>query len=92
MGHVVCRRSGEVFIKHHAPKGTLKITTGDGRRIRWILIAIARHAYDGKTLLVPGVPEAKTDLDAMYAVKAFQQTLQTKLAETPRAKRKGALL
>ena len=48
MGHVVCRRSGEVFISRYAPKDTIKIMKGDGRRIRWVLIACARHGYDGR--------------------------------------------
>lgn len=92
MGHVVCYRSGEVFISRYAPKGTLKIMKGDCRRIRWVLIACARHAYDGSTLLVPGVPEAKTDVEAMQAVKAFEQFLLKGLAAKRGRSRKGALV
>lgn len=92
MGYVVCRRSGEVFISRYAPKDTLKIMKGDGRRIRWVLIACARHAYDGRTLLVPGVPEAATDLEAMKAVKAFEQFLLKSLVAKARRNRKGCLV
>lgn len=40
------------------PKGALPIISGPPRRTRDLVTATARHAYDGKTLLVPGIPEA----------------------------------
>ncbi|MEH3093390.1 MAG: hypothetical protein PGN20_15445 [Agrobacterium cavarae] len=58
MGHIVCYRSGQVFVSRRVPKGALQIVTGHGRRLNRVLSACARHAYDGETLLVPGVPEA----------------------------------
>lgn len=80
MGHVVCRRSGEVFISRHAPKGTIKVMKGDGRRIRWIL---------PKTL---PCPIGADDLQFMVAVKAFEQSLLKALADRPRRSRKGYLV
>ena len=36
----------------------------------------ARRAYDGKTLLVPGVPEAKNEDDALAAVYTFADRIR----------------
>lgn len=91
MGHVICRRSGEVSISRYAKRGTLKVLTGDGRRIRPILLVVARHAYDGRTLLVPGVPEATSDVQAMEAVVAFRKQIQKRLA-AKRRNPKGSLV
>jgi hypothetical protein len=75
MAHIVCYRSGEAFVSRRVPKGTIRIVTGHGRRLNRILSVCARHAYDGKTLLVPGLPEADDDKRAIEAVKSFEQML-----------------
>lgn len=92
MAHIVCYRSGETFVSRRVPKGTMMIVTGHGRRLKRILGVWARHAYDGKRLLVPGVPEATTDLQAMEAVKQFQRLLLTQLAKGPHRRTKGRKL
>ncbi len=81
MGYVVCRRSGELSISRYAPRGTIKVMKGDGRRIRWVL---------PKTL--PSLPIGADDLHFMAAVKAFEQSLLKALADRPRRSRKGYLL
>ncbi len=43
--------------------------------------AVARLAYDNKTLLFPGAPEAKIDAAALAAVVAFVKAVDTRLAE-----------
>ena len=92
MAHIVCCRSGETFVSRRVPKGTMKVVTGHGRRLKRILCACARHAYDGKTLLVPGLPEANNDLQAINAVKAFEQMLRERLAKGPHRRTKGRKL
>jgi len=92
MGHIVCYRSGQVLVSRRVPKGALQIVTGHGRRLNRVLSACARHAYDGKTLLVPGVPEAENDLQAMEAVKQFKQMLLERLARGPHRRTKGPRL
>lgn len=92
MAHIVCHRSGEAFVSRRVPKGTMKIVTGHGRRLKRVLCACARHAYDGKTLLVPGLPEADNDLQAINAVKAFEQMLRERLAKGPHRRTKGRKL
>lgn len=89
MANVVCYRSGEVFVARRVPKGTIKVVAGHGKRLKRVLLVEARHAYDGSTLLVPGVPEAQTDLQAMFAVKAFEQRLLKALAAGPHRRARG---
>ncbi len=41
------------------PEGTLPILSGPKKQVRSVVTAKARIAHDGKTLLVPGLPEHK---------------------------------
>jgi len=43
--------------------------------------AVARPAQDNETLLVPGVPEAKTDDEDLNAVVMFAKAAKTRLEE-----------
>jgi hypothetical protein len=65
-----------------APKGTLPI----GRRRHFFTLhgaisVVARLAYDYETLLVRGVPEAKTDDEDIDAVVTFAKAVDTRLEE-----------
>ena len=42
---------------------------------------VARLAYDNETLLVPAVPEAKTDDEDLDAVVTFTKAGETRLEE-----------
>ena len=53
------------------PKGALPIVRGPGKIVREEISSKARHGYDGKTLLVPGVPEAPDQLAGVEALKRF---------------------
>ncbi len=88
MGHIVCWRSGLVFVCRRVPSGAIQLVSGHGRRLNRVLSVCARHAYDGKTLLVPGVPEAETDLQAVEAVRQFKQILLERLARGPHRRTK----
>lgn len=46
-----------------------------------LLSAVARLAHDNETLLVPGVPEAKSEDAALAAVVTFVKTVETRLKE-----------
>ncbi|UNZ49481.1 hypothetical protein [Agrobacterium tumefaciens] len=92
MAHIVCYRSGETFVSRRVPKGSMKIVTGHGRRLKRVLGVWARHAYDGKRLLVPGVPEAVSDLQALEAIKQFQQLLLVQMAKGPHRRTRGRRL
>jgi len=64
-------RSGQIEFGNTVPSGALPIIGPDKRSIpRDRIEAGARLAYDGKTLLVPGIPEAEDD-NAAY--EAFEK-------------------
>lgn len=70
-----CYASGVIKFrsaKLGVPSGALWIATGPGKVIRQEVAVAARRGYDGKTLLVPGVPEAPIQ---SIALGAFQQWL-----------------
>ena len=50
-----------------APFISAHIREGERQELRDLLEAVSRHAYDGETLLVPGVPEAPDQSAAMDA-------------------------
>lgn len=81
MAVVFCWRTGVIGFSRRVPKGALPLVSGPLRRLRNITLAIARHAHDGKTLLVPGVPEADTNLAALQAARRFKDELRKRLAE-----------
>ncbi|SCM75413.1 Host nuclease inhibitor protein [uncultured Pleomorphomonas sp.] len=70
-----CWRTGKIEFGRSTPNGALEIADAPGRELRRHVSASARHAYDGETLLVPGVPEAATDLAAGEAVGRFRDWL-----------------
>lgn len=69
MAIAYCWRSGEIEIteKTLVPVGTVPLLEGEVTRLTEVVSATSRHAYDGKTLLVPGVPEDDSDDEAMSA-------------------------
>lgn len=68
-----CWRSGQIGFGPVAPEGSISFAHHtDGTRLRETVTTIARHAYDGETLLVPGIPEAETGDAALDALRAFQ--------------------
>ena len=59
---------GQVVWGREAPKGALVIARAERYRdARAIVTTRARHAYDGRRYLCPGVPEARSDAEAMRA-------------------------
>lgn len=71
--HVYCYRSGEIEFSRKAKiDGLIKIASGPAAAIRAAVEVKARRAYDGQTLLVPGVPEAASDDDALIFVEYFR--------------------
>lgn len=83
MTHVAfADRAGVIRFARRCPKGALPI----GRHRRFATLhdavsAVARLAHDNETLLVPGVPEAKSDDAALAAVVAFIEAVETRLKE-----------
>ena len=79
MRHVAFADSaGVIRIGKRCPKRALPI----GRRRHFAAVsAVARLAYDNETLLVPDVPEAKTDDQDLNAVVTFTKAVETRLEE-----------
>lgn len=73
-------RSGEIGIGDEIPNGALPIARSENRQaLEYVISACARHAYDGVSLLVPGVPEAQTDGEALEALAAFHEAVESSL-------------
>lgn len=68
-----CYASGQIEFGRRVPDGALPIARGPSKKLRAFVEVRARHAYDGVTLLVPGVPEARNE---WVALKALQRWLK----------------
>ena len=84
-----CWRSGVLEFGQRIPDGALPVDHGTERSVRRRVEVLARHAYDGQTLLVPGIPEAQDDDEALSAYERFKRVLDRKRANLrcPRAQR-----
>lgn len=72
-----CYASGQIGFGKIRAKGTLPIMRGPNKFVRDTVSAHARHAYEGDTLLVPGLPEADDTEDArLDALDAFLKRLR----------------
>lgn len=83
MASIICWRSGETEVVRTVPEGVLVLATGKREKLEAVLSAIARHSYDGETLLVPGLPEAADDDQAQIAASDFMRRLALRLNPRP---------
>lgn len=91
MAYVSCWRDGVVTVTKGQPVDALILAKGHGTRLKKIISAIARHSYDGKTLLVPGIPEAEDEVEAVRAAEHFRAQIDKRLApKKPVEKTAGA--
>lgn len=84
-----CWRGGVIEFGPRIPDGALPVDRGTEHSVRRRVEPLARHAYDGKTLLVPGIPEAGDDDTALAAYERFKRILDRARANArlPRARR-----
>ena len=66
-----CNASGVIKFRPKLPAKALPIASGDLKTLRLVISQLARHALDGKTLLVPGVPEARDYVECLEALERF---------------------
>lgn len=66
-----CYASGQIGFARDLPEGALPIIKGKAKDVRDKIEGNARLAYDGKTWLVPGIPEAADDIAALDALERF---------------------
>lgn len=77
---VCCWRDGRIgFDRRRAPKGAMELVRGPGQRLRSVVEVQARHGWAKGVLLVPGIPEATTALEAAQAAKAFRDRVLKRL-------------
>lgn len=55
-------------------------TNRDAKKFKDIVSVNARHAYDGVTLLVPGVPEASDQNKGLDALLRFRRLIEMRMA------------
>lgn len=76
-----CYRSGQIgFARGRAPDGSIAIASAPARVLRDAVAGSARLAYDGKTWLVPGVPEAVSTDEALRALSHYAKRLRLSVA------------
>jgi len=63
--------NGVIAFAGKLPGKALPIASGDSKKLRDAVVALARLAYDGKTLLVPGIPEAANEDEKILALERF---------------------
>lgn len=66
-----CYASGQIKIGTKVPVGALPIISGPENKLRAVIQGTARLARDNKTLLVPGIPEAPNQEEALNALFAY---------------------
>jgi predicted ATPase len=78
--YAFCYRNGIIKFGPRMPKGALPLFHGGNRPVRELTSAVARHGYKRGVLLVPGIPEAKNDDEALKACEAFVAWARPQLA------------
>lgn len=68
-----CDASGVIEFGDWLPGGRLPIAAGPQDKLRELVSGACRHAYDGKTLLVPGIPEAANQSEGLDALRRFRE-------------------
>lgn len=66
-----CGADGSIHFGRTVPEGMCCIAEAPAKKLRAVISATARLAYDNKTLLVPGVPEAASQQRGMTALIAY---------------------
>lgn len=74
--------AGVIGFGHHMPAGVLHIADDPSHeRLYEAVEMLAQRAADGETMLVPGIPEAETNDQAMEALIAFRRLVMRDLAK-----------
>ena len=79
MAFAYCDRKGVISIGKYTPEGMLPLGKGSEADLKTAVSAIGRLAHDGKTWLVPGVPEAGSEEEAATMAQHFWMRLRARL-------------
>jgi hypothetical protein len=76
-----CDRSGVIgYTAGKLPAGRLPIARGEKQKLDEAIGGLCRLAYDNKTMLVPGIPEAQDDDEALEALATFTKRVRDSMA------------
>ena len=77
-----CDRRGVIGISISTPHGNLTLAANSTRKkLQAAVEALGRLAYDNTTWLVPGIPEADSDEEALHAARVFADRVDRFLFE-----------
>ncbi|MEA1062279.1 MULTISPECIES: host nuclease inhibitor protein [Erwiniaceae] len=68
--------SGLIEFGKSCPDGALPVLVGDNKEVRSAVSVLARHSRTNDDLLVPGVPEAADQNEAVKALSRFAKRLR----------------
>jgi hypothetical protein len=77
-----CYRSGEIIFLSEGdevPEGVALIASGPADEVRAAVEVMARHSRYDETLLVPGLPEADDNEQALTALRLFIGEVEKRL-------------
>jgi len=68
-----CWATGAIGFARKVPRGAIGIARGPRTTLRNLVEGTARLAYDNKTLLVPGIPEAPNQTRGIVALHEYMK-------------------
>lgn len=75
-------RDGSIgFCNGRVPHNAIRFARAPRGPLRLAVEVMARHAYDGKTLLVPGIPEAANEDAALLALSRFRREVMKRATD-----------
>ncbi|MGN7832628.1 hypothetical protein ACTJI2_13560 [Pseudoxanthomonas sp. 22568] len=76
-----CWVNGQIEFGRRLPTGAIEVARGGQDVLEPAVRVLARQGYDGKTLFVPGIPEAQSEKERLDALLAWMRwAAQTKAA------------
>lgn len=82
--------SGLIEFGYVLPEGALPIVAGKPATVRHVIEVMARHGRDEQEqLLVPGIPEAVTEVEAFNAMIRFCREVRRRVSYPNRTRTRG---
>ena len=76
-----CYASGQIGFGEAIPSGALPIARGEAATLVDFIKGVSRRGHNGQTLLVPGVPEASNEAQALERMEEFVKKITEKLPD-----------
>jgi hypothetical protein len=75
-----CDAAGAIQYGEYVPKGSLPILRGDEDIVKKVVGGLCRKGYEGQEI-VPGIPEAKDQNEALDAMFKFKEVVEQAAAK-----------